>query len=430
MNPYTRVQRLVAQRRGEGRAALLPLLAALIVVPLAQPLLAQVEGAAAVEALTTRLAWLVAGWMVLHAYDLIVRGADRPILDLHPIQPVALLEALVGRALLGRLWLPLGVALATSPLALTEGPAVWGGLVAVVLSAYVGGVGAGFAVSLGGVWAAYSPRLAGLLALLAGSAPKMQTSLIYAPGAGLFVVGAATALAASGVRAALLGWSAGWLWLGMPAALGVAGLVLARRLAPAWYVRATALLTEIDTAHAGAVSAEEARAVYLDWLARGWPELLRALRQGWRARRLWVTGAWGLGGIGALGAWGEAGPTTAMTWGSAAVLLYGLLPGRLAAGDPPWLDLALGVRPAEVAAARAAASAAYGLGVVLPIGLALLLRHGLASALPVVGGLGGALILGVGLGAGLSSRLGSRAQVAYAPLGLILLVLTWRGVSP
>jgi hypothetical protein len=48
----------------------------------------------------------------------------------------------------------------------------------------------------------------------------------------------------------------------------------------------------------------------------------------------------------------------------------------------------------------------------------------------VVGGLGGALILGVGLGAGLSSRLGSRAQVAYAPLGLILLVLTWRGVSP
>lgn len=424
-NPYREVHALQRAREGGRGRALLPVLAAVVAVPFARPvLLAFLDGGrvnAGVEAIALRLGMLVAATMALHTYTDLVRGPDRPVLDPHPVQPRALLRAIALRTARERAYLPLCCAVLLAPVAMDGHAVAWAGGSAVALGAWLASLGAGFAVHLGGVWAARSPALARLLDLLRGTNPRMQAALIYAPGVAVAAVGVAVAFASTGLGAALDGWAPGWALLALPPALGAAGWALAGPLAEHSYVRATALLTEIDGMVAGREDPEESRSVYLGWVARGRPEVLRALRQGWRRLRLWPMGAWGLGLLAGLAGWSRAAdaPSTAAAVGLAAVLLMGALPARLAEGDPPWLDRWLGLSPPRVAGARALVAWLYGQGALIPAAAALAIRHGRGA----LGGLLTVELIGAAaalVGAGMAARWRGRAVWVYGPAALVV----------
>ncbi len=440
-NPYLAIHALGRARRPAAGVSglLIQLVAAALAAPLAKPvLLGFLDGGAApgavpdgVEAVGFRLGALMVGAMSISTYSALVRGPDRPILDPHPVQPRLLLDALIAATARANLALPGMAALLLLPVGLAGHWTAWAGATALAFGAWICGLGLGFAGSLGGVWAAYSPGLAAVLDALRGANPRMQAALIYAPAVVLGVGGLASALAAAGLRAGLMGWAPGWAFLALPPVIGVVGLALARPLADVWYVRATALLAEIDGQWAGVENIAEQRTVYLEWAARGSRELTRALRQGWRRLRSWASGAWLLGGVGALAGW-TASPDAAdrvMVVGCGAVLLLGALPVRLAEGDPEWLDQALVVPRGPVSRARAAAAWLYAQGAVIPAIAALALRHGLAAAARPFLALELLAAVGAGLGALAARHQGPRGAWFYLPAAVLLWALVINTVS-
>lgn len=427
-SPYAWIVRLRRQRQPQGLRVLLPLLASGLAAPLARPvLLGFLDGprtpeivAAGTEAITFRLGALLVGAMALSSFDALLRGPDREVLEVHPIDPRGLLPAIGGELLRRQVILPLMAAILLSPLLVHGQVRAWVGALVVLLGAWLCGLGLGAWINLGAVEAAESPRLRGLLELLRGDNPRLQAALIYAPGVVLAVGGLAVGLAAGGLSAGLQGHAPGWLFLGLPYLLGGLGAALALPLAARSWTRASRLLAEVDAAWAGQEEPEEERRVYLEWLARGRPELLRALRQGWRVRRTWATGAWGLGLVGAFAGWSSQpeAPAVVLAVAGAAALLILALPARLAEGDPPWLDRALGLRAPAVGLARAQVAALYAQGALLPPLLALLVRQGGRALLPAL--LLEALTLGLApLSALLAARLGARAAWAWLPLSLL-----------
>lgn len=436
-NPYLAVHALRRARRPAAGASglLLQLVAAALAAPLAKPVLlgfleqgAVPEG---VEAIGFRLGALMVGAMSISTYGALVRGPDRAVLDPHPVQPRLLLDALVIQTAAANLALPAMAALLLAPVGLAGHWGAWAGATALVVGAWICGLGLGFAGSLGGVWAAYSPGLAAILDLLRGANPRMQAALIYAPAAVLGVGGLACAFAAAGLRAGLTGWAPGWAFLALPPVIGVVGLAVARPLAEVWYVRATALLAEIDGQWAGVENIAEQRVVYLEWAARGRRELVRALRQGWRRLRSWASGAWLLGGLGALAGWTGSpdAPDRVMVVVGGAVLLLGALPVRLAEGDPDWLDLSLGVPRGQVSRARAMAAWLYAQGAVIPAIAALTLRHGLGAAPRPLLALELLAAVGAGLGALAARHQGARGAWLYLPAAVLLWALVINTVS-
>lgn len=427
-NPYAEVHRRIRSRRGRGPSWLLALLAAGVAAPLARPvLLGFLDGpaspeivAAGTEAIAFRLAALVVCVMALSTYDAIVRGPDREVLDVHPIQPPLLLQAIAVRLLREQAFVPAMAIILLIPLALAGHVPAFLGAAALVLGAFVCGFGLGFLVNLGAVWAAYSPALAGVLELLRGSNPRMQAALIYAPGVVLGLAGVALLLASGGASAALSGWAPGWAFLALPPAVGLVAYRLSLPLSERTWVAASALLAEVDAAWAGSEEGDEDRRVYLEWIATGRPEVLRALRQGWRRLRTWATGAWGLGLVGAFAGWSAdpTAPTAVVAVGGAAVLLIAALPTRLADGDPVWLDRALGVSDTKVAIARAIVAFAYAQGAILPPLFALLIRQGLAFLVPAIV-LEGLALVACLASASLTRRLGSRALWAWVPIAVV-----------
>ena len=432
-NPYRDVHALIRARRGRrwGTAALLILSTGAATV-LAQPVLLGFLSVGVmplgVEAVTFRLGALIAAAMALHTYSDLVRGADRPVLDPHPVQPRPLLVALAARTARERVYLPLMAAAMLSPIGWMGGDwRAWAGASAVALGAWLCALGVGYAVHLGALWAALSPGLSGLLEAIRGANPRMQAALIYAPGVALAAVGTAVGMAASGLAGALGGWTPGWAFLALPPLVGAAAWAAVPALADRYYVRATAILTEIDAQWAGAEEAEEASRVYLDWLAGAdRPELLRALRHGWRRLRSWPLGGWGIGALAALAGWSDdpEGAARAMALAGAGALLMTAIPTRMAEGDPPWLDRALGISPARVAGARAGVAWLYAQGAILPPLLTLGLRQGGAAAALLLAVGEGLALLGAAGGAAAAMRLRGRGVWVYGPLAL----LTWATV--
>lgn len=428
-NPYREVHRRLRQRQGARGFGLLPIAAAAAATPLATPvLLGFLDTAglvpAGVEAITVRLGALIAAAMALHTYSDLIRGPDRPVLDPHPVLARPLLTAVALRTARQRAYLPVMGAVLLSPMitAGPNGPMVWAGACAVLLGAWLCALGVGFAVHLGAVWSALSPQVSVFLELLRGANPRMQAALIYSPGAALAIVGIAVYLASAGLSGAMQGWLPGLGLLAVPPAIGVVGLVAASRLAERYYVRTTTILSEIDAEWAGQDEAEEAGRVYLDWLAEGRPELLRALRQGWRTRRLWALGAWGVGAVTAFAGWSDdpAAAGQVMLFAGGGALLIAALPTQLAAGDPPWLDAALNVNPRRVLAARAAAALLYAQGVVIPPVLALLVRQGAAQAAQSAAVLEAAALAGALLAAAVAARLRARGVWVYGPAAMLI----------
>lgn len=434
-NPYRAVFTTLSQRRPERWRWWLPVLASVAAAPLARPVLLSFleQGAwvAGLEAVTLRLGALMAAAMALHTYTDLVRSPDRAVLDAHPVEPRSLLRAIALRTARQRSYLPVVGAVLLAPVLQVRGVVPWAGGVGVVLGAWMAALGVGFAVHLGAVWAGLSPGLAQALDLVRGDNPRMQAALIYAPGAALLVVTIAVVFSAAGLSYALTGRPDGWAFLLIPPALGGVGWALAGPLAEHYYVRATALLTEVDGLVSGVDSAEEDRVVYLEWLARGRPELLRQLRQGWRSYRTWALGAWGLGLLGVLGAWsaepGLDGRLTSVVGGCA--LLFTLLPPQLAKGDPEWLDAALGTHRPRVDRARAAVAVLYAQGAVVPPLAAGLVRHGVDCLAPLLWVEGVLVGLAV-VSAALSRRLGERAAWGMGPLALVVWAALTASGSP
>jgi len=427
-NPYGKVHALIRQRRGGGWLVLLPLIAAAVATPQARPVLLAFLDAgllpAGVEAITFRVGALVAAAMALHTYTDLIRGSDRPVLDPHPVLAGPLMSAVALRTARERAYLPVMGAILLSPLAFAgpEGPWVWAGACGVVLGAWLCALGVGFAVHLGAVWSALSPSVSGLLEALRGANPRMQAALIYSPGAALAIVGIAVYLASAGLAGAMAGWMPGLAFLAIPPAVGVAGLIVARKLAERYYVRTTTILSEIDAEWAGQDEAEEAGRVYLDWLAQGRPELLRALRQGWRTRRLWALGAWGLGAVAVFAGWSGAETAIAdvLVVSGGGALLVAALPTQLAAGDPAWLDTALNVNPTRVLVARLVAAVLYAQGAIIPPVAALFIRQDLSSALTALGTLEAATLAGAALAALSARALRARGAWLYGPAATLL----------
>jgi len=192
---------------------------------------------------------------------------------------------------------------------------------------------------------------------------------------------------------------------------------------------------EVDAAWAGREEGDEDRRVYLEWLGTRRPELLRALRQGWRRLRTWPMGAWGLGLVGAFAGWSEDAhaPAAVVAVAGAAVALIAAVPTRLAEGDPPWLDEALGVDPGRVALARTAVAALYAQGAILPAIAALLVRQGGRALAPLLVLELSALVAGA-FAAQAARRFRSQGVLAYAPVAVLAWAavagLTWTGVRP
>jgi hypothetical protein len=432
-NPYRAVFATLARRRPERWRWWLPVLASVAAMPLARPVLlsfltqgAGIAWVAGLEAVTVRLGALMAAAMALHTYSDLVRSPDRPVLDAHPVEPKALLRAIAWRTARQRSYLPVMAAVLLAPVLQVVGWVPWLGAVGVVLGAWLSALGVGFAVHLGAVWAGLSPGLAKVLDAVRGDNPRMQAALIYAPGAALLVVAISVVFSSAGLSHALTGAPSGWAFLCIPPLLGLVGWALAGPLAERYYVRATALLTEVDGLVSGVSSAEEDRTVYLEWMARGRPELLRQLRQGWRSYRPWALGGWGLGFLGLLAAWsGESGTEgRLLSVVGGCMLLFSLLPPQLSKGDPPWLDEALGTRPGPVDNARFVVALLYAQGaLVLPLAGGLV-RHG-AVVLPPLVAVEGVAALLIFVSAKLARRLGERAAWMVGPLALVV----WAGLT-
>jgi len=359
--------------------------------------------------------------MALHTYTDLVRGPDRPVLDCHPVDAGALVKALALRTARQRVYLPFIAAVLLLPVGIEGNWVAWIGGNAVVFGGWCCALAVGYAIHLLAVWSAFSPSFSAVLDLLRGPNPRMQAALIYAPGAVLFVVGVALLLASAGVSGALQGWSVGWWFLLIPPGLGVISWLCVPRLADRHYVAATALLSEVDGAWAAVDETDAAHRVYLDWLATNRPELLRALRNGWRRLRMWPMLGWLAGFVALFAGWSDdpaAGGRVVVVAGAAVLAITGI-PCQLSSGDPPWLDRALGIAPSRVAVARGMVAWLYAQGVILPCVFALCVRQGFVAV--YVGGMLEVLaFVGacVGSAAALTQR--GRGMWMYGPAALLL----------
>ena len=201
-NPYLSVHRRMRKHQRFPWMRCIPVLAAAAIIPLvstellwfldaAENGLEAAQWVPGLTAVTTRFANLVAAAVILHSYADLVRGPDRAILDVHPVQPRPLVVAIARHTAVSRSYLPVMASILLLPVGLSASWAAYGGACALVFGAWLAGLGVGFMIHLGAVWAAYSPSVSGILDAVRGQNPKMQAALIYAPGAALLLVGLA-----------------------------------------------------------------------------------------------------------------------------------------------------------------------------------------------------------------------------------------------
>jgi hypothetical protein len=445
-NPYRRIHRL--QRRHRWRSHpweatwpwLAPILLGALAAPLARPILFWFEGrgpdsfAPGLAGLGLRLGLALCGAGILLVHEQVLRGPERRILDPHPVEPGALVNAMGLRLLRTSSGLLLGTLALLLPLALEAQLQALALTATVLIGGWLCGISLGFLAQLGAVLAAREPRLKGLLDLIRGSSPPMQAALIWAPGLAIAAGGGAIIAATQGLRAGIEGGGFAHAALLAPLALAGIGWALVPALARRTWYQATAVIAEVDAAWAQVEDPEAARRVYLEWSIR-WaptglqPHLLRALRLGWRARRSWVTGAWGLGSLAAVAGWTSAddAPARALLVSGSAVAVLASLAIRMETGDPAWLGRALGLRRSPLVLSRGLVVFAYLQGAILLPVVAVWLRRGV-DALPLLGLLE-LLAIGCTAAAAALSVAGTRAWFAYPPLALAFWILIERSLT-
>jgi hypothetical protein len=315
-NPYREATRRAQanRRKHEGvwpgllRGAV-PIAAALLLVPLVRSLfLSFLDGpsegwAAGTTQVLVRASILIIGLLSIDAFGAIIRGRDRAVLSILPVDPGLVVPHELARVAGERWWLIPAAALVLSPLAPVAPRLFLLGMV-VLAGAWALGLSAGGVVHLLAIEVAESERWAPLLDMVRGHNPRQQAAFLYAPGAVLAVVGAAVVAASLAVAEVPPGGLPAGVWLGLPFLLAFGAWRAIPGLARRTWFHGSAVLAEIDGRYAALADAEEASRVYLDWAIRGLPApvqryALKDLRHGWRGRRSLVLAPWFLG-LGAL----------------------------------------------------------------------------------------------------------------------------------
>jgi len=404
-NPYLAAYRLRRRHRlqtvggwvGLAQAAV-PLLVALLLVPFVEPVflgflyLPASDWGGGFEAVGDRAGLLLVAVTALDVFSALIRSPDRAVLDLHPVDPGAVVVFEVVRVIRERAWLPIGLLLVLLPVARVA-PGAWLLLAGLVFGCWALGLAASTLTHLAAVEVAESETFAPLLDLVRGHNPRSQAAFIYAPGAVLAAAAGAVLAAGWGLRTGWQGQPAAYALLVVPYLAAAVSWWPVRRLAGRAWFRASAVLADIDARYAALEGrGEEARRVYLDWVVRFLPVdlgryVLKDLRHGWRGRRAWITGPWLGGLVGLAASWSAAhsAPAAAAGIAVACVWLFAAIGAVLDRDDPPFLVHWMPAPPRARAAARWIVLAAWGQGAVWLPFLGVWLRHGIGPALGLFG---------------------------------------------
>jgi hypothetical protein len=441
-NPYLAAWRTRRrnQQRAEGFATTVarwagPAVAAVLLVPLFRPVfLAFLDDperhALGVEGVLQRVGIAMIAILTLDVYTALIRGPDRAVLDLWPVDAAQVATFEIVRVAWERAWLLPAAALLLSPIGAEASWGLYGLGLACVAGAWTLGLCASAMVHLLAVDVAESPEWAPILDVIRGHNPRPQAAFLYAPGVVLAGSGGLVLVSAWGVRAAWTGQPLAAILLLLPFAGAAAALVPVAGIARRSWFRASAVLADIDARYAAVERPEEAHRVYLDWAVRWLPKgvatwALKDLRHGWRARRGWITGAW-LAGVGAamVGWAGDpaaaaraAAVVAAAAWGTATigVLMERDEPAFLRAWLPP------GGLPRRLA--RLVVIAGWVQGAIWPAALAVGLRHGTSGfGLVVLSGLLSAIVAAAAATA--LGQLRDRAVWVYGPLAAVAAAAT------
>jgi hypothetical protein len=421
MNPYLQADR--RQRRARRRTAgaggwalsLVPIVAGLVAGRLAPAPFFDPgpDVAGGLADIYTRVSILLAAGVALASYQLVVRGPDRGVVDLHPILAEPWFAARLRSVALATLgWLGGAIAFTTP---LLPHPAWFLGACVALPLAWLAAVGVGVGLNVAAPAVGLEPSWAWALDAVRGPNPRLQAALLYAPGVALTVAGAGAMAGAFGVSSGLSGRGAATLLTLVPLVLAAAAARFGRAHAGE-VARYPAILGEIEGAYAATDAVEEARHVYFDWAVRLVPvglrrDLLRELRHLWRSQRGWAMGAWALGGLAALDAWG--GGTRV---GVACLAMVALGGARIAAEEPRWLESWLALGRGRLLAARALAVWLH----LQPVALGAVVGVLRGNVVPVAVLEGTAVVFAL-VAAASGVVLRERALVAYLPLA----VLTW-----
>lgn len=368
---------------------------------------------------------LVIGLLAIDLYGAIVRGSDRAVLEIHPVDPGKVVWYETLRVAVERWWVVPLCALLLSPIALEGAPLLWlGGTTVLAGSAAVGLTG-GALVNLLAIQISEDEQWAGFLDLIRGGNPRPQAAFIYAPGVALAGAGTVTLAAAEGLRIAADGHTLGLAALALPFAASALIAPAITPLAHKTWFRASVVIAEINARYAGLMDAEASRRVYLDWTVRFLPSptsryALKDLRHGWRARRFWITAAWLLGTAALAAGWSTVAhaPLRAATIAIGGVFACGAIGVLLEQDEPPFLRVWLPSGGFSRFIARALVLTAWLQPLFwLPTAMVWLM-HG-PAALEVAGVLALSILLAVTT-AVLSSQLRERALAAYVPVSAIL----------
>lgn len=406
-NPYIAVHRRQARhrRRVEGWAvvlgrALLGVLAVGLAALLVRPIFLTFldDGPAVVRmgvsGIVLRAGLVLVGLAAIDLYEAVIRGRDREVLALLPVDPDRVVVAAVRDIVLRRVWLLPAIAVVLLPIGLEAGWVPWGAAVAALVGLQLVAWPLSAAVHLLAVDVAESERWAPWLDMVRGANPREQAAFLYAPGAILLVAAVLLYAASEGAGLAATGIPLGWVWIGTGPILAiVVSLGLPRLARRAWF-RATGVLADIDARWAAiAERGDDRTSVYLDWSVRFLPSswrryALHDLRHGWRARRLWISGAWLLGFAAAAAGWTEdpVGPSRALAVATLAAALVASAALVLERDEPAFLRWWLPVEVLPRWAARGIVVALWAQPALMPAVLVTAYLHGLAPGGLVLAG--------------------------------------------
>ncbi|MCO4746020.1 MAG: hypothetical protein KC912_14590 [Proteobacteria bacterium] len=409
---------------------LTPVAAGVVVAPLFKPVFLHFIGrpdpdAAGIFGVVIRLALVVISLFAIDTYGALIRSESRHVLAILPVDPgeVAIEElADVARA---RSWVPLVAAILLLPIGLDGQWLAWAGAVGVMLGAGATGIAVSGAVHLLAISAAEDPRFAGLLDLVRGSNPREQAAFLWAPGLALALAGVPVVLATEGVRRMALGQPSAAVALLLP--LVAAGIAMWRvpGLARRGWFRASAVLADIDARYALVEASEEATAAYLDWMPRFLPTdvaryALKDLRHGWRARRTWISGMWGVGVLAAMASWSADpdAPGRGLAIGILGVWLTASVGVLLERDEPAFLRVWFPPDRVKRGLARSVVLASWLQPAVLVPVVAVSVRHGFAAGGQALA-LGELAVCGAVVTAVACTRLKDRGVLVYGPVAAV-----------
>ena len=369
MNPYRKASRISRERRGFSWGAVFILVGVIISMFVIRPIFLESWSGHIgeyLESLLFRFSALITAAMALHTYSAIVRSSEHGIISIHPILGKPFLWSSFENTI-RETWLWwVSSSILLLPLVELGEYLAFALSISLLIGSWVGGIGAGYCINLGSIWVARSPRAHIILDMVRGQNPREQAAFIYAPGIALIVVGLTLVLGAGGLRAALVGQHIWGLLVLLPYGIGLLGFFLALRIVEEELLRVGSILVDIDAHWHNIEEGEDPNSVYLDWLGSRRPELLRALRAGWREYRVYPILSWGVGFLGGLMIW--TGKLSEGLWfASFGMVGLGSLSWQLQKKDPKWLDLSLNLDENKIRVARFQLIIAYGMGVWLPV---------------------------------------------------------------